>query len=80
MGKMGQEKMGNLSHFSPTSPDFLPVSQQFPTFFSTFPTMYFWQFLTIPHFPPFPPFYPISPHFATFFHLSDFSKPLRLGG
>ena len=48
-----------LSHFSPI---LLPFPTNF-TLLCTFPRKYFWQFLTVPHFPPFPPHPPpISPH------------------
>ena len=49
--------------------DLSPVSYQFHTFFAL-PTMYFWQFPTIPKIPPIfahsPPFFSISPHFPPF--------------
>ena len=85
MGEMGLEKMGKLSKivsfFSDFPPNFLSISHMF----YMFPKMYFRQFLTIPHFPPFPPIPPHFPSFSPipppcFFHFSDFSKPLRLGG
>ena len=72
MGKMGQGKMGNFSHFSPI---FLPLPDNFTHFFCTphnvclaishnnFPfspiSPHFPPFSRIsPHFPPFPPIFP----------------------
>ena len=65
MRKMGLRKLLHLSQFVPFFYDFYPISE-FYTFFSTFPRMYFWQSLTIPHFPPFPPFSPTAPHIPPF--------------
>ena len=80
MGEIGLVKMGKVSKIVPFSPIFLP----FPInshIFHTFPEMYFWQFLTTPHFSPFPPIFPPSSQFTPFSHPPpSFSKPLRLGG
>ena len=92
MRKMGLEKMGN---FVPNCPIFLQFFSHFQPIshsFSTFPGMYFWQFLTLPHSRPFPPISPdppppispIFPHVAAIFPFSPFfqapaaSQPIRL--
>ena len=53
--------------------NFSPISNQFHTFFSTFPRMYFWEFL-MTQFPSFPPI------LLPFFRFPHFSNPLRLVG
>ena len=68
--KNGVGKNGELV---PNRPIFLPFSSHFQPIShicSTFPRLYFWQFLTIPHCPPFPP---ISPHFPPFSMSPQFS-------
>ena len=49
--------MGKLSQIVPFFSDFLPFPIKFTFLFYAFPKMFFWQFLTIPHFPHFPPFF-----------------------
>ena len=67
----GENGTGENGTIIPFFSRVLRFFSRFPTIshiFSTFPTMYFWQFLTIP---PFPPFSPILPHFSIFPFFQD---------
>ena len=77
--KNGGNGTGKNGNFVPNGPIFLRFFSRFlPSshIIHTFPTMYFWQFPPIFHFPPFPPISPHSPLFPPilppFFHFPIF--------